>query len=70
MNIEYVGFTGMGFQGKISVKCVYFPLYVLCSFIENLFAVKYCTRLKSTFGIRDLLDSGGRLCGQRIGSGL
>jgi hypothetical protein len=23
-------------------------LYPLCSFIENLFAVKYCTRLKST----------------------
>ena len=27
---------------------MYFPLYIFCSFIENLFAVKYCTRLKST----------------------
>jgi hypothetical protein len=38
---------------------VYFPLYLLCSFIENLFIVKYCTRLKSTFGIRYFLASGG-----------
>jgi hypothetical protein len=27
---------------------VYFPLYILCSFIENVFTIKYCTRLKYT----------------------
>jgi hypothetical protein len=68
MNIEYVGFLGLGFQGKnLCVMCV-FSLYLFCSFIENLFAVKYCTRLKSTFGIRALLVSGGCLCGQGFGS--
>jgi hypothetical protein len=36
---------------------VYFPLYLFYYFIENLFGVKYCTRLKYTFGIRDLLAS-------------
>jgi hypothetical protein len=70
MNIEYVGFPGLGFQGKNLCECVYLPLYILCSFIENLFAVKYCTRLKSTFGMRALLASGGRLCSQGFGSGL
>jgi hypothetical protein len=45
-------------------------LYLFCSFIENLFVVKYCTRLKSTFGIRALLASGGHLCGQGFGLGL
>ena len=27
---------------------MYLSLYILCSFIENLFALKYCTRLKYT----------------------
>ena len=45
---------------------MYLLLYLFCSFIENLFAVKYCTRLKSTFGIRALLALGGRLCGQGL----
>jgi hypothetical protein len=36
--------------GKISVYCVYFPLYILCPFIENLFVVNNCRRLKSTLG--------------------
>jgi hypothetical protein len=31
-----------------------------------MFTVKYCTRLKSTFDIRDLLASGGCLCGQGL----
>jgi hypothetical protein len=70
MNIEYVGFLGLGFQEKnLCVVCVFSIVY-FCSFIENMFAVKYCTRLKSTFGIRARLASGGRLCGQGFGSGL
>ena len=48
MNIKYVGFPGLGFQGKnICVMCVFAILLFYC-FIENLFAVKYYTRLKST----------------------
>jgi hypothetical protein len=67
MNIEYVGFPGLGFQGKNScVMCV----FSIISFIENLFVVKYCTRLKSTFGIRALLASGGCLYGQGSSLGL
>jgi hypothetical protein len=70
MDIEYDGFPSLGFQGKnIYVMCV-FSLYIFRSFIENLFAVKYCTRLKSTFGIRDLLALGGHLCGQGFESRL
>jgi hypothetical protein len=38
---------------------VYFPLYIFCSFTENLSTVKYCTRLKSTFGIREIIDFRG-----------
>jgi hypothetical protein len=38
---------------------VYFPLYLFCSFIENLFAVNNCTRLKSTFGIRVIIGFKG-----------
>jgi hypothetical protein len=37
-------------RGKISVKCVYFPLYLLCSCIETFFAINNCKRLKSTEG--------------------
>jgi hypothetical protein len=55
-------------RGKISVYCVYVPLYFFCSFTENMFVLNNCTRLKSTFGIRALLDLGGCLnCGQGFG---
>jgi hypothetical protein len=70
MNIKYVGFPGLGFQGKnICVMCV-FPLYIFFSFIENVFVIKYCTRLKYIFGIRALLASGVCLCGQGFRSEL
>jgi hypothetical protein len=48
MNIEYVVFLGFSFQGKnIYVMCV-FSIVSFCSYIENLFSVNHCTRLKST----------------------
>jgi hypothetical protein len=46
---------------KIYVLCVYFPLYFFCSFIENMFAIKYCTRLKYTFDIRPIIRFRGTL---------
>jgi hypothetical protein len=34
---------------------VYFPLYHFRSFTENMFVVNNCTRLKYTFGIREII---------------
>ena len=70
MNIEYVGFPGLGFQGKnICVMFVFSIVYFMFFYWKSVCS-KYCTRLESTFGIRDLLASGGCLCGQGFGSGL
>jgi hypothetical protein len=43
MNIKYVGFPSLGVQGKnLCLMCVFSIIF----FIENMFAVKYYTRLK------------------------
>jgi hypothetical protein len=70
MNIKYVGFPSLGFQGKNICVMFVFSIVSFCSFTEKYVCSKYCTRLKYTFGIRALLASGGRLCGQGFGSGL
>jgi hypothetical protein len=70
MNIEYVGFPGLGFHEKnICVMFVFFIVSFLF-FYRKYVCSKYCTRLKSTFGIRDLLALGGHICGQGFCSGL
>jgi hypothetical protein len=66
MNIDYVGFLGLGFQGKnLCVMCV-FSIVSLCSFIENMFGVNNCTRLKSTFGIREIIGFRGTPLGLEV----
>jgi hypothetical protein len=52
MNTKYVGFPVWVSRGKIYV-------YLFYSFTENLFAVNNCTRLKSTFGIREIIGFRG-----------
>jgi hypothetical protein len=39
MNIEYVGFPGLGFQGKNLCVMFVFSIVYFCSFTENMFAV-------------------------------
>jgi hypothetical protein len=59
MNIEDVGFPGFGLQGKyLCVMCV-FSIVSFCYFIEKVFTIKYCTRLKSIFGIRAIIGFRG-----------
>jgi hypothetical protein len=71
MNIEYVGFPSLGFQGKNLCVMFVFAIVSFLFFYEYLFIYsRYCTRLEFTFGIRALLASGGCLCGQGFGSGL
>jgi hypothetical protein len=53
-------FSRFGFPGEKSLcnVCIFHCIF-FCSFIENMFAVKYCTRLKSTFGIRAIIGFRG-----------
>jgi hypothetical protein len=70
MNIIYVGFPGLGFQGKNLCVMFVFAIVYFLFFSEYLVYSRHCTRLEFTFGIRALLASGGHLCGQGFGSGL
>jgi hypothetical protein len=63
MNIEYVGFPGLGFQGKNLCVMFVFSIVFFLFFYLKYVSSKYCTSLKSTFGIMALLASGGCLCG-------
>ena len=70
MNIEYVGFLGLGFQGKNLYVMFVFSIVYFMFFYWKYVCSKYCTRLKSTCGIISFLALGGCLCGQWFGSGL
>jgi hypothetical protein len=43
-----------------------FSIIYIFSFIENLFVVNNCTRLKSTFGIREIIGFGGMPLWSRV----
>jgi hypothetical protein len=64
-------FSWFGFPREKSLfnACIFHCIFYVL-FIENIFAVKYCTRLKSTYGIKYILASGEHLYGQGFGSGL
>jgi hypothetical protein len=48
MNIEYVGFLGLGFQGKNLYVMFVFSIVSFLFFYLKFVCSKYCTRLKST----------------------
>jgi hypothetical protein len=53
-------FSQFGFPGEkyLCNVCIFHCIFS-CSFIENMFAVNNCTRLKYTFGIREIIGFRG-----------
>jgi hypothetical protein len=63
-------FSWFGFPGEKSMCNVRISHCIFSVLLLKSIAVKYCTRLKSTFGIKALLALGGHHYGQGFSSGL